>query len=241
MLKWKFGLEAFDITYRPRTLIRGQILADFIAERPDEEGPPIEAPAEEVTPEQWTLFTDGSSCLEGSRAELILTSPEGEKFTYALRFKFDASNNEAEYEALIVVMQIAEQIGPFPKAQGNVKFLIVAIDYFTKWVEAKPVATITGNQVKKFVWDNIVCRFGLPGEIISDNEKQFRANPFKDYCENLNIKQRNWVEEVPHVLWAHRTMIKTGNEDTLFSLTYGTEAVIPVEIGMPLLRCAEVN
>ncbi|GJV08823.1 reverse transcriptase domain-containing protein [Tanacetum coccineum] len=61
--------------------------------------------------------------------------------------------------------------GPFPEGPGKVKFLIVAIDYFTKWIEAKPVATITGNQVKKFVWDNIVCRFSLPGEIVSDNGK----------------------------------------------------------------------
>ncbi|GKF55537.1 reverse transcriptase domain-containing protein, partial [Tanacetum coccineum] len=60
---------------------------------------------------------------------------------------------------------------PFPKGPSKVKFLIVAIDYFIKWIEAKPVATITGNQVKKIVWDNIVCRFGLPGEIISDNGK----------------------------------------------------------------------
>nr|GFC22833.1 gypsy retrotransposon integrase-like protein 1 [Tanacetum cinerariifolium] len=44
------------------------------------------------------------------------------------------------------------------------------MDYFTKWIEAKAVATITGGQVKKFIWDNIVCRFGIPEEIISDNE-----------------------------------------------------------------------
>ncbi|GJV10135.1 reverse transcriptase domain-containing protein [Tanacetum coccineum] len=62
---------------------------------------------------------------------------------------------------------------------------INTIDYFTKWIEAKPVATITGAQIKKFVWDNIVCRFGLPREIISDNGKQFRDNPFKDWCEKL--------------------------------------------------------
>ena len=79
--------------------------------------------------------------------------------------------------------------GPFPVAAGGVKYLIVAIDYFTKWIEAKAVATITGNQVKRFVWDNIVCRFGLPGEIISDNGKQFKDNPFKDWCEQLNITQ----------------------------------------------------
>ncbi|GKF92033.1 reverse transcriptase domain-containing protein, partial [Tanacetum coccineum] len=49
--------------------------------------------------------------------------------------------------------------GPFPKGPGKVKFLIVAIDYFTKWIEAKAMATITGNQVKKFMWDNIVRHF----------------------------------------------------------------------------------
>ncbi|GKF36895.1 reverse transcriptase domain-containing protein [Tanacetum coccineum] len=78
---------------------------------------------------------------------------------------------------------------PFQKEPGKVNFLIVAIDYFTKWIEAKPVATITGNQVKKFVWDNIVCRFGLPGEIVYDNGKQFSDNSFKDWCEKLCIRQ----------------------------------------------------
>nr|GEV82354.1 reverse transcriptase domain-containing protein [Tanacetum cinerariifolium] len=68
---------------------------------------------------------------------------------------------------------------PFLEGPGKVKFLIVAIDYFTKWIKAKHVATITNNLIKKFVWDNIVCRFGLPGEIISDNGKQFRDNPFR--------------------------------------------------------------
>ncbi|GJU39148.1 reverse transcriptase domain-containing protein [Tanacetum coccineum] len=59
--------------------------------------------------------------------------------------------------------------GPFQEGPGKVKFLIVDIDYFTKWIEAKAVATISGSQVKKFVWDNIVCCFGLPREIVSDN------------------------------------------------------------------------
>ncbi|GKC69421.1 reverse transcriptase domain-containing protein [Tanacetum coccineum] len=135
---------------------------------------------------------------------------------------------------------------PFPKGPGKVKFLIVAIDYFTKWIEAKPMGTITSNQIKNFVWDNIVCRFGIPGEIISDNRKQFQDNPFKD-CLGEGIKARlderskNWMEELPHVLWAHRTMIKSSNGDTPFSLTYGTEAVIPTEIGMPTLRTTEVD
>ncbi|GKC70898.1 reverse transcriptase domain-containing protein [Tanacetum coccineum] len=111
MLKWKFELEAFDITYRPRTSIYGQVLADLIAERLEEDGLPIETQIEEAIPASWTLFTDGSSCLEGSGAGLILTNPEGIEFTYALRFEFDTSNNEAEYGALVARLRIAEQIG----------------------------------------------------------------------------------------------------------------------------------
>ncbi|GJZ46600.1 reverse transcriptase domain-containing protein [Tanacetum coccineum] len=132
--------------------------------------------------------------------------------------------------------------GPFPKGPGKVKFLIVAMDYFTKWIEAKAVATITGSQVKKFVWNNILCRFGLLGEIVLDNGKQFSNNPFKNWSLGEGIKARlgegnkNWIEELPYVLWAHRTMIKSSHGDTPFPLTYGTEVAIPAEIGMPTYR-----
>ncbi|GJX26741.1 reverse transcriptase domain-containing protein [Tanacetum coccineum] len=57
----------------------------------------------------------------------------------------------------------------------------------------------------------------------------------------LGKENKNWVEEVTHVLWAHRTIIKTSNEHTLFSLTYDIKAVIPVEIRMPSLRCAKID
>ncbi|GJR60239.1 reverse transcriptase domain-containing protein [Tanacetum coccineum] len=488
LLKWRFKLEEHDIYYRPRTSFKGQILADFIVERPEDD--PLDTPMKdkEELPDPWVLFTNGSSYIDGSGAGLIITNPEGMEFTYALRFRFNATNNEAEYEALIAGLRIAEQMGvknlqanvdsrlvsnqvnrlyvakepgmikylekvknlastfkefsikqvpigenkksdalskmtstrfdhlskqvleeikeksidekevlaiveeeghiwmtsiyeylteeiipeekrkarsirrkagryavtngilykksflgpwlryvgslqanyvlreihegscsmhagprsvvakalrlgyywptmhadarnlirecsgcqvnhhvprnpqqkltpitslwlfykwgidiagPFPKGPGKVKFLIVAIDYFTKWIEAKHVATITGAQVKKFV-----------------------DNPFKDWCEKLCIRQcfvsikhtqanglverenrtlcegikarleersKNWLEEISHVLWAHHTMIKSSNGETPFSLTYGTEAVIPVEIGMPTLRTAELD
>ncbi|GJR67264.1 reverse transcriptase domain-containing protein [Tanacetum coccineum] len=57
----------------------------------------------------------------------------------------------------------------------------------------------------------------------------------------LDARNKNWMEELPHVLWAHRTMIKSSNRDTPFSLTYGTKAVILAEIGMPTLRTAELD
>nr|GEY99364.1 reverse transcriptase domain-containing protein [Tanacetum cinerariifolium] len=59
----------------------------------------------------WILFTDESSCIDGFKAGLIITNPEGMEFTYALRFRFNATNNEAEYEALIAGLRIAGQIG----------------------------------------------------------------------------------------------------------------------------------
>ncbi|GKD92318.1 reverse transcriptase domain-containing protein, partial [Tanacetum coccineum] len=57
----------------------------------------------------------------------------------------------------------------------------------------------------------------------------------------LDARSKNWMEELSHVLWAHRTMIKSSHKETLFSLTYEMEAVIPTEIGMPTLRKEEVN
>ncbi|GJT36806.1 reverse transcriptase domain-containing protein [Tanacetum coccineum] len=109
------------------------------------------------------------------------------------------------------------------------------MDYFTKWIEAKVMATITGNLVKKFLWDNIECRFGLPGEIISDNGKQFSDNPFKDWCEKLNIAQR--FASVKHP----QSNGLSSHGDTPFSLTYGTEAVIPAKIGMPTYCTAAID
>ncbi|GJR33746.1 reverse transcriptase domain-containing protein [Tanacetum coccineum] len=347
MLKWKFELEGYDIQYKPRILIKRQILANFIMERPEEESP-----------------------------DELMTEPKNTKpwdFVHQMGLSlFEATNNEAEYEALIAGLRIVEQIGmvrylekvktltsnfkefsikQVPRSKnkkadalskiastsfahlskkvlveelneksinekevlaiveeeghtwmdthmriphkgksferqkdskggtsqgiqvfGKVKFDIVAITTY-QWIKAKPVVTITGNQVKKFVWDNIVCRFGQQGEIVSDNGKPFRDNPFKDWCEKLCICQcfasvkhpqinawskstqslekeikaqldersKDWIGELSQILWAHRTMIKSSNGETPFSLTYGTKAVIPAEIGIPTLRTAKVD
>ncbi|GKA64655.1 reverse transcriptase domain-containing protein [Tanacetum coccineum] len=368
LLKWSFELEEHDIHYRPRTSVKGQILADFIVERPEDDPSDTPMEDEEELPDPWILFTDRSSCIDGSGAGLILTSLEGMEFTYALRFRFDATNNEAEYEALIAGLRIAEQMG-VKNLQANVDSRLVAnqvngtyiakepgmIQYLEKFRPPEQTTTCRGAQRKinrlkgsasgsrrrrthmddsnprvphrinssrrkeegksytpqdrcqkidkgmqqlsgspsraKEPQQNLTpitspwpfYKWGInipgpfpkgPGEIISDNGKQFRDNPFKDWCEKLCIRQcfasvkhpqanglveranrslgegvkarleersKNWMEEIPHVLWAHRTMIKSSNDETPFSLTYGTKAVIPVEIGMPTLRTAKVD
>jgi len=80
-------------------------------------------------------------------------------------------------------------LGPFPKAVRQFKFLIVAVEYFTKWIEAEPVAVISGGRIREFIWKNIICRFGVPRRIISDNGTQFACSQVKQLCAEVGIKQ----------------------------------------------------
>nr|GEZ97396.1 reverse transcriptase domain-containing protein [Tanacetum cinerariifolium] len=285
---------------------------------------PQAAPAAAAQEESWTLFTDGSSCVDGIGAGLILTNAEGVNIdsklvanqvlgtyvakednmikyleivkglvsgftTFSISQVPRSKNKQADAlskiastsfahlskQVLVEVLenksikekevaavikedgptwmtQIADYLKegilprdnkearklrlkarPFPEGPGKVKFLIVAMDYFTKWVEAKAVATITGEQVKRFVWDNIVCRFGIPGEIISYNGKQFADNPFKDWCDKLNITQR--FSSVKHP--QSNGLVERANQ----SLREGIKARLGEEIGMPTYCIASVD
>ena len=424
LMKWAIELSEFDIRYKPKTAIKGQVLADFIMEFAPIE--PAETTQEEDDLPMWKLSVDGASNAQGSGAGLILTSPEGIDIEYALRFGFRASNNEAEYEAVIaglnlahlleinqlevysdsqlVVRQIEDTyeaksetmvlylqkvrdllkkfvlvqvkhvpraensradalaklatalqedlgmstlveylaepsidpysmvvapvgsvsswmdpiwdyindktlpddpkeaakirvrssrftnhkgslykrgfftpflkciagedieyvlrevhegicgnhigartlagkvlrqgyywptilkdatgllkkcricqehakvsrlpsepltsitspwpfqqwgldiLGPLPIGKGQCKFIIVAVDYFTKWAEAEPLATITEQKIRNFVWRAIICRFGIPRALVLDNGKQFDNAKFRDFCAELGIK-----------------------------------------------------
>ena len=81
-------------------------------------------------------------------------------------------------------------VGPFPKAAGNKRYLIVGTNYFTKWVEVKPLANIRDVDAKKFVWKNIITRFGVPRTLISDNCLQFDSKSFRRYCCDLGIMNK---------------------------------------------------
>ena len=73
-------------------------------------------------------------------------------------------------------------MGQFPTAVRQLIFLVVSIDYFTKWVEAKALATITKKNVRSFVWRNIIYMYGISRVLVSDNEKQFDNDSFRDFC-----------------------------------------------------------
>jgi len=163
-------------------------------------------------------------------------------------------------------------LSPFSPGKGQVKFLIVVVDYFTKWIEAKSLTTITAQQVQQFVWKDIICRYGVPHTIITDNGRQFIDKELAKFYTGLGIKhitssvehpQTNgqaevankvilvelrkrldsakgrWPEELVEVLWAYRCTPQSSTNKSLFSLVYGADAMIPVEIGEPTL-CREL-
>ena len=79
-------------------------------------------------------------------------------------------------------------VRPLSKAQGNYKYTIVAVEYCTKWIESKPLVNITLRAVRKFFWQNIICRFGVAKELTVDNGKQFDSQLFKEFCHSMGTK-----------------------------------------------------
>ncbi|VFQ76192.1 unnamed protein product [Cuscuta campestris] len=273
MTKWAVFISQYNVEFRPRPSIKGQALADF----------QVECTAREMTRAQvetriendwWVMSIDGSSGSQSCGAGIVVITPENFRIYYAIRFQFRASNNEAEYEALINGLKIHSKLGvsrvqvysdsrlvvgqitrefeakeermkrlakyiedgeapedpqearllrmrapaykniperpatnytpissviPFsrwgidivralPKGAGQARWIVVAIDYYTKWVEAEPLAGITGRQMIDFVRTNILCRFGVPKQIISDNGTQFEEAEFQDFLKTWGIQ-----------------------------------------------------
>nr|XP_043633165.1 uncharacterized protein LOC122604341 [Erigeron canadensis] len=112
--KWAIELGEHDIEFRVRNAIKGQVLADFISDVHEGENLMTHSVSLEVLGnvknDVWKLYTDGAASSDGCEAGLMLISPEGKEFTYALRFEFEVTNNEAEYEALLAGLQIARDM-----------------------------------------------------------------------------------------------------------------------------------
>jgi hypothetical protein len=160
-------------------------------------------------------------------------------------------------------------VGPLPRGKWGVQFAVVAVDYFTKWAEVEPLVNITAKTIQRFLWKNVVCRYGIPHAFVIDNGKQFDCEPFRKWCAELHIRnyfsspghpQANgqveatnktifkilkkklgdrkggWADDLLEVLWAYRTTKRTPTEETPYALAFGTEAVIPTELGSGSLR-----
>ena len=115
LTKWAVELSEYDISYKPRTALKSQVLADFIADFTPNSQVQAEKELCHLTEGQtsgtWELHVDGSSNVRGSGLGLVLTSPQGEKIEQAIRCGFKATNNEAEYEAMIAGLGLAKEMG----------------------------------------------------------------------------------------------------------------------------------
>ena len=102
-----------------------------------------------------------------------------------------SSGSLVQYIHLLAVLSVGDRrSGAIPKAPTKLKYIVVAMDYFTKWIEAESLACIMGRQMIKFLWKNIMTRFGTPKMLVSDNGLQFAENPFKEWRASKGINQR---------------------------------------------------
>ncbi|XP_050211411.1 uncharacterized protein LOC126661601 [Mercurialis annua] len=302
LVSWSVQLGGYDIRYEPRPALKAQVLANFIAETTASDQP--EEPDEQLL--RWVLEVDGASNLEGSGAGVVLKGPHGVTLRSSVKFYFPASNNAAEYEALLIGLRmelggkwVIEQVPRLENQEADVlakaatplenwmqgiahylmdgtlpenrdkaykilrqapyyafldgvlyrksfthpwsrcltteegeyvlreihegicgahiaprmlakkavlqgyywplmvrqaeeikKFLIMAVDHFTKWIEVEAVSTITEARIRDFFWRQIVCRFGIPRALVTDNGKQFNCRAFKEFCNDLHIDLR---------------------------------------------------
>ena len=106
--KWGTQLGSFDIRYRPRNSVKGQVLADFIAEFTPKNDGKIICNAESRS---WKVFVDGTSNAMGAGAGIVIITPEGIRLEHSFRLGFKASNNEAEYEAFQVGLRAVLYLG----------------------------------------------------------------------------------------------------------------------------------
>ncbi|GKV44628.1 hypothetical protein SLEP1_g51790 [Rubroshorea leprosula] len=155
-----------------------------------------------------------------------------------------------------------------PKASNGHQVILVTIDYFTKWVEATSYGSVTKKEVTRFIKREIICRYGQPEAIVTNNAsnlnnymmttlcKQFKIKHlnYSPYQPNMNgvveaanknikkilakmiVTYKDWHEILPYALHAYRTSVRTSTEATHYSLVYGMEAVLPIELEIPSMR-----
>jgi hypothetical protein len=156
-----------------------------------------------------------------------------------------------------------------PSSSGQHKWILVATDYFTKWIEAIPTRNATHQVVMKFLYENILSRFGFPKRIVIDNATTFKADALVDMCKSMGIQlvhstpyypqgnglaessnkslikiirnlleenQKSWDSKLKFSLWADRVTNKKSIGTSPFKLVYGTDAIFPILLVLPVAK-----
>ncbi|XP_060965549.1 uncharacterized protein LOC133034475 [Cannabis sativa] len=160
LIKWSIELGQLGTTYHPRTSIKGKALADFLIEGII----PNENPITLRDTDTWKLYVDGASNEHGSGARCVLPT-----------------------EANEIIKEIHEGFCGDHARRGGAKYAVVAVDFFTNWTEAELVVSITCKKVLDFVVKSIICKFGIPIKIVSNNGTLFDGDLFTEFCERNKI------------------------------------------------------
>ncbi|KAK2444202.1 hypothetical protein QL285_015246 [Trifolium repens] len=156
-----------------------------------------------------------------------------------------------------------------PASSKNQRYILVGIDYFTKWIEAIPLPNVDQEAVINFIQNYIIYRFGIPETITTDQGSVFTGRKMQEFAQEIGFrlltstpyyaqangqveaankiiiylikkhiaqKPRNWHKTLDQVLWACRNSPKESTNTTPFRLTYGHDAVLPVEIHLQSAR-----
>ncbi|MCO5604823.1 hypothetical protein L7F22_058996 [Adiantum nelumboides] len=132
-----------------------------------------------------------------------------------------------------------DAMGPLPRTKNGKLYILVAIDYMTRWVEAQSVTRVNEKTVSRFVYTHICCRFGTPLEIVSDNGPRFRKGLLAEVWiirKKVKNKTKLWDDFLDGALWAYQTTYKEAAEFTPFHFVYGQEALQPIELNIPTMR-----
>ncbi|KAK0586692.1 hypothetical protein LWI29_010873 [Acer saccharum] len=218
LTKWAIELSEFDVEYLPRTAIKAQAVADFVAEFTE---PSIEVARMMVERNKkvfkWQLRVDGSSNTHGSRAGVVVSTPEGDSVECALRFDFKATNNQVEYEALIAGLKVCTVLGAtiniWPKTISMIRLRQPSI------FKSKEVGAVFGEKdswitpIKEYLVNDVLpsdlleakrlkyratrysvlngelykMGFRIPNTIITDNGTQFSGKKFRELCDKYGI------------------------------------------------------
>nr|GFA15252.1 reverse transcriptase domain-containing protein [Tanacetum cinerariifolium] len=120
-------------------------------------------------------------------------------------------------------------MGPFPSSKGN-KYILVAVDYLSKWVEAKALPTNDARVVVRFL-KSLFSRFGTPKAIISDRGTHFCNDQFsRVMAKTVGENRASWSDKLEDALWAFHTAFKTSIECTPYHLVYGKACHLPLEL-----------
>ncbi|XP_074327672.1 uncharacterized protein LOC141665582 [Apium graveolens] len=121
-----------------------------------------------------------------------------------------------------------DTVAPFPKSKNQAQYIVVAVDYATKWIEARPLEKIREKEMIEFLTEYIMFRFGVP-RIIVEVSNRIILQGLKKRVDEL---PRPWVDELPNVLWSYRTTPGSSTGISPFKMAFGLEAVSPVEVSL---------